>query len=383
MTNISITSYSAICNLGSNINEILKNALEGNSGCFTKDDTKIKGKSFFFGEVKTSLPEISQEDYNTRTNRLLLHCCEQIKPELHRIIEKYGKDRIGVVIGTTDTGVEEFQKSKNIKHTEISNPAEFLHKHLELESYYCGVSTACTSGTKAFSTAVNLLQNGVCDAVIAGSTDGLSKTPIFGFHSLEVLSFDISNPFSKNRDGINIGEGAALFILEKDTKDGFKILAIGETSDAYHSATPAPEGIEASRAIEQALEKANLKPEDIDYINMHGTGTVSNDIMEANAIYRIFKDKTPCSTTKSLTGHCLGASAGVETAICLAVMDKNLNPEGYLPPHVFDGQYDEQLPLIRLVKKHSTDRETHGSIKNVMCNSFGFGGSNAVIIIGR
>ena len=105
--------------------------------------------------------------------------------------------------------------------------------------------------------------------------------------------------------------------------------------------------------------------------------------MEANAIYRIFKDKTPCSTTKSLTGHCLGASAGVETAICLAVMDKNLNPEGYLPPHVFDGQYDEQLPLIRLVKKHSTDRETHSSIKNVMCNSFGFGGSNAVIIIGR
>lgn len=356
-----ITDFSAICNLGDNICEIFQNATNG----------KLRNFS-----INSPLPEIKNEKYNIRCNQILLHCVNQIKNSINDLIQKYGKNRIGIVIATANTGIDEFLDTNNPEHSKISNPAEFLEDYLGCNNFYASVSTACSSGIKAFSTAEKLLENGVCDAVIAGGCDGMSRLPLAGFASLEVLIKERSNPMSKNRHGMNIGEGGAIFLLEKDGQ-GVKILSTGETSDAYHASTPNPTGTEAANAIKIALKKANLKPEDIDYINLHGTGTLANDLMEANAIFQVFGDKVPTSSTKPLTGHCLGAAASIEIALCCQML-KN-NPQNLLLPHIFDGEYDDELPKIELVQKgEKTDKLQH-----IMCNAFGFGGTNAVIIIGK
>ena len=378
MSEIYVNEYAAVCNLGTGIDEIFHNALLCRNDFFTFDSDIVKGKTFPLGKVKTELPVIDDFVYNLRCNRLLLHCLKCI--DTKGLIEKYGKNRIGVVIGTTNSGADEYEKSGDIRHAQIGNPAGFVKNYSGLSGYCSGISTACTSGIKTFSLAKNLISSGVCDAVIAGAADAVSKTPVFGFHSLEVLSERPCLPFSGNRDGINIGEGAALFVLEKQPAEyAIKVCAIGETSDAYHCATPDPQGIEAARAIELAINDACLKSSDIDYINLHGTGTISNDIMESHAVYKIFEQKTPSSSTKSLTGHCLGAAGGIETALCCAMLDCRINPENYLLPHFYDGLYDESLPCIKLVQKNQKAEK----LKYVLNNSFGFGGSNAAMILGR
>ena len=369
---ISITSYDAICNLGNNIDEIFENALKGSNEFLSPLEDIVKDKKFYFGKVNCDLPQIKDERFNLRVNRLLLHLLNNMEENLEQLFEKYPKSRIGTVIATTNSGIEEYEKSHNKKHFEIGNPAEFIKYQLGLESFYTSVSTACSSGIKAFATARKLISNGICDAVIVGGTDALSKLPVFGFHSLEILSETKTNPFSKNRNGINLGEGAALFIVEKAV-NGIKIKGIGETSDAYHSATPDPKGIEAERAMKIALKEANLVPDAIDYINLHGTGTKTNDLMEANAVYNLFGCCTEVSATKPLTGHCLGAAASIETALCCHIIKHNT-----IIPHVYDGKYDYALPDINLITK-----PVNKKIDNVLCNAFGFSGTNAVMILGR
>ena len=381
MDKVYINAYSAVANTGDNISCMFQNMLKEGADFLAPDDSVVKGSSFYLGRIKTELPEIKDEKYNLRCNRILLYCVQQIKDKIDAAVARYGNDRVGIVIGTTNSGVDEYELSGDIDHSQIGNPAGFLHKFLGLNGYYSGVSTACTSGIKAFSTAKKLLDNNVCDAVIAGAADALCKMPVFGFHSLEVLSDKPSIPFSRNRNGINIGEGAGVFLLEKepDSKSSVLLCAIGETSDAYHCATPDPEGVQAAKAIEIALSDSGLKSEDISYINLHGTGTISNDLMEANAVYKVFKNSVPVSSTKSQTGHCLGASAAVEAALCCAMLDDAVNRDGYLLPHKFDGEYDDKLPQLSLVKYG----QKSDKIKYVMNNSFGFGGSNAVMILGK
>ena len=374
MTNISITKYSAICNLGSNIDEIFHNAIFGQRK-FKFLDNVIKGKVFPFGIVETELPNIEKEEFNIRGNGMVLHCLINMKEEINNLLKKYNKEKIGIVIGTTNSGIENFQTSQLKKHTEISNHAEFIRDFLGLNGFFAGVSTACTSGVKAFSLAQRLLNNGICEAVIAGGVDSLAKLPCYGFHSLEVLSDDFANPFSKNRKGINIGEGAALFILEK-SKKGIRLLSTGETSDAFHAATPNPEALQAKRAIELALKSANLAAKDIDYINLHGTGTIANDFMESRAVNDIFGDNVICSSTKPLTGHCLGASASIETALCCKLLD---DKQKRILPHIYDGEYDTSLPKINLAQKDTYIKD----LKVCMSSSFGFGGTNSVVILGK
>lgn len=362
MGKIFITKKAAICGLGKDIKEIFNNALKG-------EITPHK--------INAQLPEINDTAYNLRCNQILLHCVNQIKGDIENLIKKYGKDRIGIVIGTTNSGIQEYETSKDIKHVQFGNPAEFLAKYFGFTNFYASVATACTSGVKTFSTAIKLLNSGICDAVLVGGTEPLADFPQYGFGALEVVSKTTSNPLSKNRSGMNIGEGGALFILEKNAEKGIEILGLGETSDAYHAATPDPEGTQAAKAIEIALKQAKLHPEDIDYINLHGTGTISNDLMEANAVHKIFDDKVYASSTKPLTGHCLGAAASVEIALCCEMLTNN--PEKRLLPHVFDGNYDEQLPKIKLANKNSKSEK----LNICMSNSFGFGGTNAVIIMGN
>ena len=271
----------------------------------TPDDKIVKGSRFYFGKIEKDFEPINDPKFDLRCNRVLKYLIDQLD------LTEFKKDEIGIVIGTTNSGIEEFETTENKHHAELGNPAEFLKWYLGTTNYAASVSTACTSGIKAFSTAVKLLENNVCKAVITGGIDTIARMPTYGFHALEVLSHEKTNPFSKNRRGISIGEGGALFLLTKNSGD-VKILGIGETSDAYHSATPDPEGTQAVKAIQTALDEAKLPPYSIDYINLHGTGTISNDLMEANAIYKVFGNKVPASSTKPITGHCLGAAAAVE-----------------------------------------------------------------------
>lgn len=356
----------------------------------TLDDTIIKGGKFYFGKLEKDFEPIDDERYDLRCNRVLKYLVDKLD------LSGFEKDEIGIVIGTTNSGIQEFENSENKHHAELGNPAEFLKWYLGTKNYAASVSTACTSGTKAFSTAVKLLQNDVCKVVIAGGIDTLAAMPSYGFHALEVLSHEKSNPFSKNRDGISLGEGGALFVLTKDVKmqkcldvksitnvgricksdnEIVALLGIGETSDAYHSATPDPDGVQAVRAIQLALDDAGLKAEDIDYINLHGTGTVSNDLMEANAIYKVFGDNVPASSTKPFTGHCLGAAASIEAFICYQILKGKRN----LPIHKYDNEYDENLPKINLVNSNTENKK----INTCMSTSFGFGGTNAVVIMGN
>lgn len=356
----------------------------------TLNDTIIKGGKFYFGKLEKDFEPIDDERYDLRCNRVLKYLVDKLD------LSGFEKDEIGIVIGTTNSGIQEFEDSENKHHAELGNPAEFLKWYLGTKNYAASVSTACTSGTKAFSTAVKLLQNDVCKVVIAGGIDTLAAMPSYGFHALEVLSHEKSNPFSKNRDGISLGEGGALFVLTKDVKmqkcldvksitnvgricksdnEIVALLGIGETSDAYHSATPDPEGVQAVRAIQLALDDAGLKAEDIDYINLHGTGTVSNDLMEANAIYKVFGDNVPASSTKPFTGHCLGAAASIEAFICYQILKGKRN----LPIHKYDNEYDGNLPKINLVNSNTENKK----INTCMSTSFGFGGTNAVVILGN
>lgn len=344
----------------------------------TPDEKIVKGSKFYFGKLEKDFDQIQEPNYNLRCNRLLKFLVDKLD------LSEYEKSEIGIVIGTTNSGIEEYETTENKHHAELGNPAEFLKWYLGTTNYAASVSTACTSGIKAFATAIRLLENNVCKAVIAGGVDTLASMPTYGFHALEVLSHEKTNPFSKNRNGISLGEGGALFLLtqkkagsqdDKKASDYIQLLGIGETSDAYHSATPDPEGTQASIAIQKALDEAKLSPDDIDYINLHGTGTISNDLMEANAIYKIFQDKVPTSSTKTITGHCLGAAASIETFICYEI----LKSKRKLPIHNFDGEYDDKLPKINLVNENTE----YGEINTCMCTSFGFGGTNAVIILGK
>lgn len=355
-----ITKYNAICNLGINIDEIFERALLGDNSKFKMLDGKR------LGVVECDLPVIENPNYDLRCNKLALECIKDFG------IENFDKDSLAVVCATTNSGVEEYDETLCEKHYEIGNPAEFLHKYFNLNNFYTSVSTACSSGIKAFSIAKNILDKQVAKQVLVVGVDSLAKVPIYGFDSLEILSKEPTIPFSKNRKGINIGEGVAAFIVESGfTKDNeIEIAGIGETTDVYHATTPDPQGVEAERAIRLALGDTKT----VDYINLHGTGTLANDLMEGRAIYNVFGSNIPASSTKPLTGHCLGAAASIETALCCKLLETG---RGYVFPHIYDNEYDNTIPQINLANKNTVLK----NINSCLCTSFGFGGTNTAILL--
>lgn len=350
-----ITKYNAVCELGRNIDEIFEEVIEGQ---------KVS--------VQLDLPTIEDKDFDLRCNKLALLALKNF--EIEKLKSKYGAENIGVVCATTNTGVEEFEQTKNYKHAEIGNPAEFIKKYFGLKNFCASVSTACSSGIKAFSIARELISSEYSKAVIVLGVDSLTKVPIFGFDSLEILSKKQSNPFGVGRDGINISEGAAAFLVE-NSSTGIEIAGIGETTDSYHSTTPDPAGKEAIQAIQEALSEAGIK--NVDYINLHGTGTQANDLMEGRAINTVFGANSPlASSTKPLTGHCLGAGASIETALCCKLLESQC---GRVFPHIYSGNYDTKIPPINLAGKDNKIKK----LETVLNTSFGFGGTNCAMILRR
>lgn len=353
----------------------------------------LSNKTVPVGTAPFELPDLPAEmqPLNSRNNRLLKIVLDEIKPAVDAAIAKYGASRIGVILATSTSGMYEEERAFIHKHrtgaeldgyddlqSEISSPSLFASQYLGLQGPSYTISTACSSAGKAICSAKRLITAGICDAVITGGVDTLCDLTLNGFDSLELLSQQICNPFSKNRDGITIGEGAAVFLATSSGE--IELCGCGESSDAHHICCPEPSGSGAETAIQNALKMAGLKPEEICYINLHGTGTSLNDSMESIVIHRIFGHKLPCSSTKALTGHALGTSGALEAAFLWLSLAKEEGGKIPLPPHAWDGQAEISQPPIHLSNYGETVHPING-VYSLMSNSFAFGGSNVCLIL--
>lgn len=313
------------------------------------------------------LPDAAFAAAPTRVAALLDAAVAQL--DLAALFREMPAERVGAVIGTSNSTMEDF--TDNPDKIDMAYCTERLREKWGVKGPAWCVSTACSSSGKVFASARRLLEAGLCDAVLVGGADAKTRTVIEGFHALESLAPDLTRPLAEDRDGINLGEGAAVFVMRREG-DGVALLGVGESSDAHHLTAPDPEGKGAETAMRAALADAGLVPEAVDYVNLHGTGTVYNDAMECAAVRRVFGDRVACSSTKPLTGHCLGAAGAIEAALCFLALRENRG----LPPHV--GPIDSTLAPFPIPRVGNTT-----PVHVILSNSFAFGGSNASVVLGR
>ncbi len=347
------------------------------------------------GEAQVVLPEIPEalKVYNTRNNRILLAAIAPIEDDIRAEIKRLGSDRVGIVLGTSTSGILEgeqaysyfkthgvFPEEYDYSQQEIGNSSTFLQAYFGLTGVAYTVSTACSSSAKVFASAQQLLESDLLDAVIVGGGDALCRLTVNGFTALDASSTSPCLPFSLNREGINIGEAAAVFLMTAEA-GGIQLKGVGSSSDAHHISAPEPEGRGAKKAISLALEQAGLVAEDIFYLNLHGTATPHNDAMEAKAFNAIFSSTTHASSTKPLTGHTLGAAGATEVALCWGLLTLGMDEPVFLQPQITDDNLDpDALPKGLLKEKIMIpDR---GKVY-MQSNSFAFGGSNCSVIVGR
>lgn len=392
LSKIYLNQLGIISCLGSGKQIHLDSFLKGKNSCFKKSDFFTPGKLQNLGFITSELPNIpeSLNEYKCRNNQISLAALLQIKPEIDVAIEKYGKHRVAILAASSTTGIKECEslfshaittKIQLPRIQEMGIVSEFIFKYLKLESFHYTISTACSSSAKILASAHRILNNNLCDAVITIAADTLSFLTVQGFDSLEAVSNESCLPFSVNRKGINLGEAAAAFLITKEQQnDGIFLAGYGESSDAYHMSAPDPLGCGASISIKNSLAMAGLLPSDIHYINLHGTGTALNDAMEGKITYDIFGDKIPCSSSKSITGHTLGASGIVESAFCWLLLSSE-NESKNLPIHYWDNSQDPEIPPILLCQANKIF--PHAKTWYTLSNSFAFGGNNGSIILGK
>ena len=368
--------------LGCGKKQVAKNLFAGSQKGLKKNGTYIPNQSVYVGNVDTDLPVIPEKlsIHKSRNNQLALMALQEIESDVQRFISEYGDERIAVVVGTSTSGIGSnepaiaekvnngsFPADYDYQCQETSDLSQFIQNYLNINGPAMTVSTACTSGAKAVAAAARWIEAGICDAAIVGGADSLCGLTLNGFNALDSLSKGKCLPFSENRDGINIGEGAALFILSR--KPGpVEFSGYGETSDAYHISAPSPDGIGAIKAMK--LAKGD---HEVAYVNLHGTATKLNDSMEAKAVKKALGDTVFCSSTKSLTGHMLGAAGANELGfLWLSII------ENKLPPHIWDGHAD-----IEIGRMAFTDVGQRLNINNdvLLSNSFAFGGNNICLAV--
>ncbi|MCX4160842.1 MULTISPECIES: beta-ketoacyl-[acyl-carrier-protein] synthase family protein [Paraburkholderia] len=347
----------------------------------------------FVGRVMAPLdiaPPAALAHYDCRNNRLLLAALAQIAPALENARARYGARRIGVVLGTSTSGIDaaeaalaqrvrtgELPAAFDYRQMEIGTVAPFAAAALNLRGPAFTISTACTSSAKVFVAARRLLQLKLCDAVVVGGVDALCELTVQGFGSLESTSVSRSNPMSRNRCGINIGEGAAVFLMSRD-EALVRLAGAGESSDAHHISAPDPQGVGGERALRAALADAGIAAAAVGYVNLHATATRKNDEMEAHLLARVFPAGVAASGTKPLTGHPLGAAGATELGFAWLALAR---PDVALPRHLWDGEADPALPVLDLVEDERRLASAGGAY--AMSNSFAFGGSNVSLILGR
>ena len=386
-----ITAYGLISALGEGVEASAEALLawqaKGSTPLTRHNQTLLDGRLTPVGRVEGELPAIpaALAPYASRNNQLLLAALAQIRPALDEALATFGPARVGLVLGTSTAGIGEAElaiaadrrgeavpTAFDYRQQELGSPSEFLARHLGLEGPAYTLSTACSSSARAFISGQRMLAAGLVDAVLVGGADSLCGLTLNGFDSLESLSGTLCQPFDNDRQGINIGEGAALFLLSRQPAP-IALLGAGESSDAWHISAPHPDGVGAEAAMGMALAQAGLTPEQVGYINLHGTATRLNDAMESQAVYRLFGDRVPCSSTKPLTGHVLGAAGAIEAALACLLLERALP----LPPQrVMTG--DPALAPIRLVSG-----TTPLATPRILSNSFAFGGNNVSLLFGR
>ena len=395
MSVIYLNQLGMICSLGNSLDEIGRRMLErAQSGVRLVDDY-LPGRSVPLGRVDATAPLPSVDELplrdRSRNNQLALAALSQVRPAVDGAIERFGTDRFGIVIGTSTSGIAEGENALreyaasgklpgkfHYGQQEMGSPATVLAATLGTTGPAYVHSSACASSAKALASAARLILMGVCDAILTGGVDSLCAFTVAGFAALESVSATRCNPLSRNRNGINIGEGAALFLLSREPST-ISLRGWGESSDGYHMSAPHPAGVGARLAMERALARAGVAAERVDYINLHGTATVQNDAMEARVINELFGDRVPVSSTKPFTGHTLGAAGAIEAGLCWLAMQDG-NPSGKLPPHLWDGAADSELPTLNVAEPGTS---LGRPLDCVVSNSFGFGGANATIVLAR
>ncbi len=389
-SSLPITAYALTNCLGACTAEVLDNLFAGNCGL-----TPCRWPlpfSTYAGEAKGGLAPLPEAEkaFDSRAARLLARTLDEMAESAARAIRTWGSRRVGLVLGTSTGGIAETEGAFEAWKTAGSVPesfdferqhafgglVEFARRRLGIDGPAYAVSTACSSSGKVLGCAQRLIRSGLCDAVLAGGSDSLCQTTLRGFGSLEVVSPELCRPFSAQRNGLNIGEGAALLLVEREISSGAdalaRLLGVGETSDAWHMSHPHPEGIGALAAMKEALDQAGLSPSDVDHVNAHGTGTKANDEVEGKAIQALLGSSVPVVSTKAYTGHMLGAGGASEAVFAIACIQRGLVPMA-LRSEPIDPAFELNIPTEVLRRE----------VNVVLSNSFAFGGSNVCVALGK
>ncbi|MGR8930320.1 MAG: beta-ketoacyl-ACP synthase [Gammaproteobacteria bacterium] len=391
LTPVAVMAYQCVSAAGNDL-ESLYSSLIANQCCLKPLRLFEIPFTTVVGEVVSSLPLIrsSLKPYDCRNARLALLALEQggFREEIERAISVYGAARVGVILGTSTSGIYDTENAYGywlrdgampagfefLKTHTAQATAEFLKHELGLQGPCYGISTACSSSAKAMGAAQRLIQAEVCDAVLVAGVDSLCRLTLRGFHSLQLVSAEPCRPLDANRQGINIGEGAALLLLERLSSSNAnrpRLLAVGESSDAYHMSAPHPDGVGAAAAMASALELAGRAMHEVDYINLHATASHLNDRSEVKAVTRLFPNPPLCSGVKGMLGHTLGAAGAVEAVVSLLALER-----GFLPGTCGLQKVDSELDLPIIVEP-LLNRQP----RLLLSNALGFGGNNASVLL--
>lgn len=391
-----ITAYGLCCGLGRDTATVLS-ALHAGTRGLREAPFEVPFDAIT-GTVPGDLPTIPAclSHKESRTGRLALLGLGDVLPALAAAKERWGAARVASVLGTSTGGIDRtelvhfdwFGARGAPEPPGLSADYVYLEQHpfhafADLVTEFAGlegpsfvVSTACSSSAKVFSSARRLLDLGVADAVLVGGVDGLCNTTVRGFHSLGVMAPEPSRPFGSARPGMNVGEGAAYLLLEREPRVGEPpkawLRGVGETSDAYHMSSPDPEGLGARRAMEAALAQAGIGPDAVGYVNAHGTGTKYNDAAESKALASLFGTEVPVVSTKALTGHTLGACGAVEAIFTIVALE-----QGWIPAGVGSHPLDEEVSI------HVPAQVIERPLRFALSNAFAFGGNNASVLFER
>ncbi len=372
--------------------EQIRDALTSFDEKLVSDQSLIFDQQVWVGAYQQALLDevpASLTNFDSRNLRFALTALRQIESQIQDYTSKFDPKRLAIIIGTSTSGISanegalgDYFKGQDdvvIQHQrqEMGCLAKALQIYLGWKGIAYTISTACSSSAKAMASAQRLINADLVDAVLVGGVDTLCKLTLNGFNSLENISTNICLPCGNKRDGINIGEAASFFLLSKEPAS-VMLLSAGESMDAWHISAPHPEGVGAAKAMKNALDAAKLVPQQIQYLNLHGTATQHNDDMEIKAVRQIFQDyRVPLSSTKHKTGHCLGAAGALEAYICIQLLQ---GEKGWLPLH-HAGEIDPSLDDQNYVDMD--DQISSEPIQFVMSNSFAFGGSNISLIFGN
>ncbi|MDX3774788.1 beta-ketoacyl-[acyl-carrier-protein] synthase family protein [Chromatiaceae bacterium AAb-1] len=392
MTAITLSALGICCALGNNKQQVWQAAVNGSRhGMVWRNDLLSDATPVVVGEVSGNLPSLAAfpAEFHSRNNQLALQALQQMMPQIEQARQRYGQERIAVIIGTSTSGIAEgetalaqyrnsgdFPPSYHYHQQEMQAPARFIARASDVTGPCYAISTACSSSARALMSARSLLLAGIADAVIVGGVDSLCRLTVNGFHALESVAAGFCQPFGLNRDGINIGEGAALFLMEKNTA-GIRLMGAAASSDASHMSAPHPEGRGAEQAIISACQQAGISPQQLSYINLHGTATPLNDLMESKVLARIGAAQIPASSTKALTGHTLGAAGAIEAALCWLMLS-DYNGNSNIIPHCCDNPPDPALAPVQLATAGM-----QAPLRYCLSNSFAFGGNNVAVLLGK